>query len=144
MALREFVAILFGFVAIMHKRYPGESMIDYLTRVEQDMAEEARARRMLAAAQRKALDGCTSESDGSARPDLRSDFWFLVTLLTLQSNRCYWCCRLLIGEKFHVDHVYPRSRGGSDDRENLRVSCVPCNLSKNATLPADYAIELLS
>ena len=143
MQLRDFVADLFGVVAKMHTRYPGESTVAYLTRVEQDMAEDARRRRPLIAKLLQDNGRPPSDSEGSARPDLRSDFWMLVKLLTAQNNRCYWCCRVLIGEKFHVDHVYPRSRGGSDDLDNLRVSCVLCNLSKNATLPADYAIELL-
>jgi 5-methylcytosine-specific restriction endonuclease McrA len=31
---------------------------------------------------------------------------------------------------FHCDHVIPRSRGGSDDDDNLITSCIPCNTSK--------------
>lgn len=31
---------------------------------------------------------------------------------------------------FHIDHIHPKSRGGSDDLENLTVACAPCNLSK--------------
>lgn len=32
---------------------------------------------------------------------------------------------------FHVDHIHPVSRGGTDDPENLCCSCAPCNLSKS-------------
>ena len=31
---------------------------------------------------------------------------------------------------FHIDHIMPKSRGGSDNLENLTVACAPCNLSK--------------
>ena len=31
-----------------------------------------------------------------------------------------------------VDHIVPRSRGGQNDSENLRVLCWPCNSSKGA------------
>lgn len=31
----------------------------------------------------------------------------------------------------HCDHVFPRSRGGSDEIENLATSCPRCNISKN-------------
>lgn len=31
---------------------------------------------------------------------------------------------------FHIDHIRPRSLGGSDDPENLTVACATCNLSK--------------
>lgn len=32
----------------------------------------------------------------------------------------------------HVDHIVPRSRGGQNDRRNLRLLCGTCNLSKAA------------
>jgi hypothetical protein len=31
-----------------------------------------------------------------------------------------------------VDHVTPRSRGGTDDLENLQTMCIPCNVRKGA------------
>jgi len=43
---------------------------------------------------------------------------------------CPYC-----GESFedgHVDHVIPVSRGGGNDRANLRYVCTACNLSKGA------------
>ncbi|MFC3628234.1 HNH endonuclease [Paracoccus angustae] len=33
---------------------------------------------------------------------------------------------------FHIDHIFPYSRGGSDDPENLTVACQTCNFSKGA------------
>jgi hypothetical protein len=33
-----------------------------------------------------------------------------------------------------VDHVYPKSAGGTDDLENLQVLCTSCNASKGATV----------
>jgi hypothetical protein len=35
-----------------------------------------------------------------------------------------------------LDHIYPWSRGGSDDEDNLRALCRPCNSRKRAALPA--------
>lgn len=32
----------------------------------------------------------------------------------------------------HVDHIFPRARGGQNDRRNLRLLCYKCNLSKAA------------
>jgi len=38
---------------------------------------------------------------------------------------------------FHVDHWVPRSRGGTDEIENLRTACGPCNAYKgNRTFPS--------
>lgn len=31
---------------------------------------------------------------------------------------------------FEIDHIHPISRGGTDDKENLAVSCKSCNRSK--------------
>jgi hypothetical protein len=33
----------------------------------------------------------------------------------------------------NIDHIHPRSRGGSDRISNLAVACIPCNQTKNAT-----------
>ena len=34
-----------------------------------------------------------------------------------------------------ADHIVPRSQGGSDKADNLRASCVPCNMKKNNKNP---------
>jgi len=43
-------------------------------------------------------------------------------------------CRVLVTDRTdaHVDHIVPLARGGSNDRENLRVLCARCNLQKGA------------
>lgn len=43
-------------------------------------------------------------------------------------RRCAYC-----GDTdgpFHFDHIFPLSRGGSDDPNNITVACSTCNLSK--------------
>lgn len=32
----------------------------------------------------------------------------------------------------HVDHIFPRARGGGNDDSNLRLLCMSCNSSKGA------------
>lgn len=39
---------------------------------------------------------------------------------------------------FHLDHINPVSRGGSNKPDNLTVACVPCNLSKGAKTPDEW------
>jgi HNH endonuclease len=37
-----------------------------------------------------------------------------------------------------VDHILPRSRGGSDDRDNLAPACKRCNMEKLDFTPEEY------
>ena len=32
----------------------------------------------------------------------------------------------------HIDHIFPRARGGQNQDENLRLLCMTCNSSKGA------------
>lgn len=60
-----------------------------------------------------------------------------------QKGRCHWCGCPLNREggngnplgTFHADHYIPLSRGGSNQPENIVLSCPGCNLSKGARLP---------
>jgi 5-methylcytosine-specific restriction endonuclease McrA len=36
--------------------------------------------------------------------------------------------------KAHIDHIIPRSRGGQNNTENLRVTCMSCNCSRKADI----------
>ncbi|MEV6863152.1 RNA-guided endonuclease IscB [Streptosporangium subroseum] len=42
------------------------------------------------------------------------------------------------GVPLNIDHIHPRSRGGSDRISNLAVACIPCNQAKNATLIQEF------
>lgn len=52
---------------------------------------------------------------------------------------CFYCGDPLT--KFHVDHFIPLVRGGSNARENLRLSCPSCNYSKSSRLPWEWMPE---
>lgn len=43
---------------------------------------------------------------------------------------------------FHVDHIVPVARGGTDRPKNLALSCVPCNLKKAARTPEEMGWDL--
>ncbi len=53
-------------------------------------------------------------------------------------ERCEYCRapQRVAGYRFHVEHVVPRSHGGSDDLSNLALSCATCNFAKGATIAA--------
>lgn len=48
--------------------------------------------------------------------------------LARDGRRCVYCGD--IDGPFHFDHLYPRSKGGSDLPDNIVVACAPCNFSK--------------
>lgn len=54
-----------------------------------------------------------------------------------QKGRCYWCGKK-VGKVYHVDHIVPLSRGGSDSPENLVIACPHCNVSKRNRLPHEW------
>lgn len=61
--------------------------------------------------------------------------WFL------QHGNCAWCNQALGEEKPHVDHWIPLSKGGSNDKDNLRLLHKKCNLSKHDKLPPDFKLR---
>jgi 5-methylcytosine-specific restriction endonuclease McrA len=55
-----------------------------------------------------------------------------------QKGCCYWC-GVKTGDDYHVDHVTPLSKGGSNGPENIVIACAFCNVSKGAKLPHEFA-----
>ena len=49
-----------------------------------------------------------------------------------------WMSRARWRALLHVDHVIPRSRGGTDDLENLVTACSACNLAKYDRTPSEW------
>lgn len=47
--------------------------------------------------------------------------------------RCEYCRapQVITGASFHIDHIVPSARGGSDLAENLALSCITCNSHKS-------------
>jgi 5-methylcytosine-specific restriction endonuclease McrA len=55
-------------------------------------------------------------------------------LISEFGSRCWWCSCCLPEEKLTLDHLKPKSRGGSNSLENLRLACFPCNNSRGNSL----------
>lgn len=54
-------------------------------------------------------------------------------------ERGHWRCEYCLTQKrivitIHIDHIIPKSKGGSDDVENLCCVCIHCNQHKAAAL----------
>lgn len=67
----------------------------------------------------------------------------LAAWISSQEKICFWC-DVDCSEGFHVDHVYPLSRGGEHVSSNLVISCPTCNIRKNAKDPEKFIEEILS
>ena len=55
-------------------------------------------------------------------------FGELNALFASQNYLCYYCNKPLA--EYHIDHKIPVSKGGTNDIENIAISCPSCNLSK--------------
>ncbi len=62
-----------------------------------------------------------------------------AALAPLQRGRCAYCRGKLVAGSIHIDQTQPRTAGGSNARSNLQLTCVGCNLMKNARDPIDFA-----
>lgn len=108
-----------------HPGYSAKSKRAYKAAHTAELAAHVRNRR----ARQRGNGGSHSAADVAAQRDR-------------QSGRCFYCHHALAGGH-EVDHVVPLALGGSNGPENLVVTCPPCNRTKNATHPMDFAGILL-
>lgn len=66
----------------------------------------------------------------------------IATILKRQKGRCAEpTCGVSLSSGYHVDHIMPLSRGGSNMSENLQCLCPSCNMKKSNKHPLDWARE---
>lgn len=62
-------------------------------------------------------------------------------LFQRDGHRCQYCgCT---GEPLSIDHVLPRSRGGSDSWDNVITACLRCNVRKGNRTPREAGMAML-
>ncbi len=60
-------------------------------------------------------------------------------LIAEYGHYCWWCGKFLTEDVMTIDHLYPKSRGGSNSLENLRLTCKQCNNSRgNSVFPPGW------
>jgi hypothetical protein len=58
-------------------------------------------------------------------------------LWALQRGKCA-CCKQPLGSDFHLDHVLPLARGGTNTDDNVQLLRSLCNRQKHAKHPIDF------
>ena len=61
-------------------------------------------------------------------------------ILLRDNNSCQYCNYK--GSQLSIDHVLPRSRGGSDNWENVTTACLRCNIQKGNRTPEEANMNL--
>lgn len=73
-----------------------------------------------------------TENTRSVRPTIRVTFSKeeRTAIARSQGYRCMYCGVRLRTENLQIDHMYPVSRGGYNDDDNLQALCRRCNIRK--------------
>lgn len=54
-----------------------------------------------------------------------------LKVLEKTNGLCFYCQKVLKKNNFHIDHLFPKSKGGKNDISNYVPSCDHCNCKKN-------------
>lgn len=73
-------------------------------------------------------------------PQRGSRYLTVVQLVNRDGEACYLCGERLRSGNFHVEHIIPKSRGGTDNANNLALACSPCNRRKY-DLPVSFLVS---
>jgi hypothetical protein len=59
-------------------------------------------------------------------------------LMKRDGDQCHFCQRRLLLKNCTVDHLIPRSRGGSSAMENMALACIQCNAAKGSMTESEF------
>jgi 5-methylcytosine-specific restriction endonuclease McrA len=65
----------------------------------------------------------------------------IQTQYNRQMGKCFYCGKK-VGNSYHVDHIVPLSKGGSNGPENIAIACPTCNMRKNAKMPEEFMEQI--
>ncbi|BAY99691.1 HNH endonuclease [Tolypothrix tenuis PCC 7101] len=55
-------------------------------------------------------------------------------LIVLYGSYCWWCGNCMTQDKLTLEHLMPKSLGGTNSLENLRLACFSCNNNRGNSL----------
>ncbi|MBK9314736.1 MAG: HNH endonuclease [Acidobacteria bacterium] len=64
-------------------------------------------------------------------------------ILLRDHNTCQYCGRVFAQSELTLDHVVPKSRGGTSNWDNLVAACKKCNNRKGSDMPDEAGMKLL-
>jgi 5-methylcytosine-specific restriction endonuclease McrA len=65
-------------------------------------------------------------------------------LFARDQNRCQYCGRRRPTTELSLDHVVPRSQGGTNAWDNIVCACVRCNVKKGGRTPEQAHMKLIA
>jgi 5-methylcytosine-specific restriction endonuclease McrA len=65
----------------------------------------------------------------------------IARIMEEQRGHCAYC-RCSVRRSYHVDHIVPLSKGGTNWSNNIQLTCDTCNLRKRDTDPVEFARRL--
>ena len=74
------------------------------------------------------------QNGGKLSPDI------IQRLFKLQKGKCA-CCKLPLGDNYHLDHIMPVKLGGRNEDSNMQLLRQRCNNQKSAKHPVDFMRE---
>jgi 5-methylcytosine-specific restriction endonuclease McrA len=66
-----------------------------------------------------------------------------INIYTRDQDTCQYCGKHRKRSELNLDHVKPRSQGGTTCWENVVCSCIECNLRKGGRTPEQAHMKLL-
>lgn len=65
----------------------------------------------------------------------------VTRIFSAQKGKCAYC-KIRLSSGYHIDHIIPISRGGTNWPKNIQITCSNCNMKKHASDPLDFARKL--
>jgi 5-methylcytosine-specific restriction endonuclease McrA len=59
----------------------------------------------------------------------------LSDMARLYTGTCQYCFKRFDLKDLTIDHIHPKSKGGTDEHENRTLACRPCNIKKSSHTP---------
>jgi hypothetical protein len=72
-----------------------------------------------------------TETKDTRRTDSTISRPTMIKVVRRDNSQCQKCGKILKDDEIEFDHIIPVSKGGSDEVQNVRVTCLDCNRKKS-------------